>query len=69
MASETQSKEAVAVTIANWLGVRSRSRFCASIVIVFAACALIDYTRGVEDNIGSLADEEREREREEGGAV
>ena len=52
------------MTIANWLGVIALALLC-GIVIVFAMCALIDYTRGVEDGVGSLADEERERE--EGG--
>lgn len=41
---------------------------CVSVVVVMivAMCALIDFTRGVEESVGSLADEERERE--EGGA-
>ena len=41
---------------------------CTAMLIVMAVivCALIDYTRGVEDGVDSLADEERERE--EGGA-
>lgn len=36
------------------------------IVMLFGVCAIIDYTRGVEEGVGSLADEEREKE--EGGA-
>ena len=41
---------------------------CVSVVVVMivAVCELIDFTRKVEDPIGSLAEEERERE--EGGA-
>ena len=37
---------------------------CTAILIVMAVivCALIDYTRKVEDPIGSLADEEKEKE-------
>lgn len=36
------------------------------VMVVLIVCIIIDFTRGVEDPIGSLADEERERE--EGGA-
>lgn len=36
------------------------------VMMVLVVCIIIDYTRGVEDGVGSLADEERERE--EGGA-
>ena len=36
------------------------------IMMVLVVCIIIDSTRGVEDGVGSLADEERERE--EGGA-
>lgn len=49
------------MTIANWLGVIALAVLC-GMVIVFAVCALIDFTRGVEDPIGSLADEEQEKE-------
>lgn len=47
------------MTIANWLGVIALAVLC-GMVIVFAIFALIDFTRGVEDGVGSLADEERE---------
>lgn len=53
------------MTVANWLGVIALALLC-GMVIVFAVCAVIDYTRGVEEGVGSLADEEREKEK--GGA-
>ena len=30
------------------------------VMLVLVACIVIDYTRGVEDGVGSLADEERD---------
>lgn len=49
------------MTITNWLGVIALALLC-GIVIVFGVCALIDFTHRVEDPIGSLTDEEREKE-------
>lgn len=55
------------MTIANWLEAIALAVLC-GMVIVFAIFALIDFTRGAEDLIGSLADEERDLEaKEEGG--
>lgn len=47
------------MTVANWLGVIALAILC-GIVAVFGVCALIDFTRGVDEGVGSLADEERE---------
>lgn len=37
-------------------------------MVVLVVCIIIDYTRGVEEGVGSLAEEERERDKKEGGA-